>query len=297
MRVNRSGEQGDYRLNTVPLRLTHDHIDELLHRALAEDIGAGDVTTQALVPAHQLGVAGARAKQAGVLAGSAIAARVFTLLDGAVDATLLLADGELLTPGTTFLHVEGSLQAILTGERVALNILRHLSGIATLTRAFVQAVEGTNARIIDTRKTTPGLRLFEKYAVRVGGGHNHRMGLFDGVLIKDNHIAACGSVTAAVERARTSVHHLLKIQIEAESLEQVAEALEAGADGILLDDMSPETMAAAVEMAQGRAFTEASGGITLESVRDAARTGVDLISVGMLTHSAAALDISLDIEG
>ena len=297
MRVNRSGEQGDYRLNTVPLRLTHDHIDELLHRALAEDIGAGDVTTQALVPAHQLGVAGARAKQAGVLAGSAIAARVFSLLDGAVDASLLLSDGELLTPGTTFLQVEGSLQAILTGERVALNILRHLSGIATLTRAFVQAVEGTNARIIDTRKTTPGLRLFEKYAVRVGGGHNHRIGLFDGVLIKDNHIAACGSVTAAVERARTSVHHLLKIQIEAESLEQVAEALEAGADGILLDDMSPETMATAVEMAQGRAFTEASGGITLESVRDAARTGVDLISVGMLTHSAAALDISLDIEG
>ena len=297
MRVNRSGEQGDYRLNTVPLRLTHDHIDELLHRALAEDIGAGDVTTQALVPAHQSGVAVAYAKQDGVLAGNAIAARVFTLLDGAVDATSLLADGELLTPGTTFLHVEGSLQAILTGERVALNILRHLSGIATLTRAFVQAVEGTNARIIDTRKTTPGLRLFEKYAVRVGGGHNHRIGLFDGVLIKDNHIAACGSVTAAVERARTSVHHLLKIQIEAESLEQVAEALEAGADGILLDDMSPETMATAVEMAQGRAFTEASGGITLESVRDAARTGVDLISVGMLTHSAAALDISLDIEG
>ena len=297
MRVNRSGEQGDYRLNTVPLRLTHDHIDEFLHRALAEDIGAGDVTTQALVPAHQSGVAVAYAKQEGVLAGNAIAARVFTLLDGAVDATSLLADGELLTPGTTFLQVEGSLQAILTGERVALNILRHLSGIATLTRAFVQAVEGTNARIIDTRKTTPGLRLFEKYAVRVGGGHNHRIGLFDGVLIKDNHIAACGSVTAAVERARTSVHHLLKIQIEAESLEQVAEALEAGADGILLDDMSPETMAAAVEMAQGRAFTEASGGITLESVRDAARTGVDLISVGMLTHSAAALDISLDIEG
>ena len=284
-------------MNTVPLRLTHDHIDELLHRALAEDIGAGDVTTQALVPAHQSGVAVAYAKQEGVLAGNAIAARVFSLLDGAVDATLLLADGELLTPGTTFLQVEGSLQAILTGERVALNILRHLSGIATLTRAFVQAVEGTNARIIDTRKTTPGLRLFEKYAVRVGGGHNHRIGLFDGVLIKDNHIAACGSVTAAVERARTSVHHLLKIQIEAESLEQVAEALEAGADGILLDDMSPETMAAAVEMAQGRAFTEASGGITLESVRDAARTGVDLISVGMLTHSAAALDISLDIEG
>ena len=297
MRVNRSGEQGDYRLNTVPLRLTHDHIDELLHRALAEDIGAGDVTTQALVPAHQSGVAVAYAKQDGVLAGNAIAARVFKLLDGAVDATLLLSDGELLTPGTTFLQVEGSLQAILTGERVALNILRHLSGIATLTRAFVQAAKGTNARIIDTRKTTPGLRLFEKYAVRVGGGHNHRMGLFDGVLIKDNHIAACGSVTAAVSRARSSVHHLLKIQIEAKTLEQVAEALEAGADGILLDNMSPEMMAAAVEMAQGRAFTEASGGITLDSVRDAARTGVDLISVGMLTHSAAALDISLDIEG
>ena len=284
-------------MNTVPLRLTQDHIDELLHRALAEDIGAGDVTTQALVPAHQSGVAVAYAKQDGVLAGNAIAARVFKLLDGTVDATSLLADGELLTPGTTFLQVEGSLQAILTGERVALNILRHLSGIATLTRAFVQAVEGTNARIIDTRKTTPGLRLFEKYAVRVGGGHNHRIGLFDGVLIKDNHIAACGSVTAAVERARSSVHHLLKIQIEAKTLEQVAEALEADADGILLDNMSPETMSQAVAMVRGRAFTEASGDITLESVRDAARTGVDLISVGMLTHSAAALDISLDIEG
>ena len=248
-------------MNTVPLRLTHDHIDELLHRALAEDIGAGDVTTQALVPAHQSGVAVAYAKQDGVLAGNAIAARVFKLLDGAVDATSLLADGELLTPGTTFLHVEGSLQAILTGERVALNILRHLSGIATLTRAFVQAVEGTNARIIDTRKTTPGLRLFEKYAVRVGGGHNHRMGLFDGVLIKDNHIAACGSVTAAVSRARSSVHHLLKIQIEAKTLEQVAEALEAGADGILLDNMSPETMSQAVEWCEAERLQRLRGAL------------------------------------
>ncbi len=283
---------------TAPsLPFSPDRIDDVLRRALAEDVGAGDVTALALVPPNQVGTAVALSKEAGVLAGNAIGARVFTLLDSAVQATPLLEDGDALTPGARFLRIEGPLQSILTGERVALNVLRHLSGIATLTRAFVKAVEGTGAQIIDTRKTTPGLRLFEKYAVRVGGGHNHRMGLFDGVLIKDNHIAACGSVATAVERARESVHHLLKVQIEAKTLEQVAEALEAGADGILLDNMSPETMAEAAAMARGRAFTEASGGITLDSVREAACSGVDLISVGMLTHSAAALDLSLDIEG
>ncbi|MYB77257.1 MAG: carboxylating nicotinate-nucleotide diphosphorylase [Chloroflexi bacterium] len=283
---------------TAPaLPFSPDLIDDVLRRALAEDVGAGDITTLALVPADQTGIAAAYAKEAGVLAGNAIAARVFTLLDSAVHATPLCADGDVLTPGARFLRVEGPLQAILTGERVALNSLRHLSGIATLTRAFVKAVEGTAAQIIDTRKTTPGLRLFEKYAVRVGGGQNHRIGLFDGVLIKDNHIAACGSVSNAVKKARASVHHLLKIEIEAKTMEQVAEALEAGADGILLDNMSPDTMAQAVALVGGRAFTEASGNITLVSVRDAARSGVDLISVGMLTHSAPALDISLDIEG
>lgn len=274
-----------------------ESVDEVIRRALAEDVGAGDVTTLALIPADQEGVAIAHAKEAGVLAGNQIAARVFTLLDGSVRTTPLLSDGDLLSPGSTFLRAEGSLQAILTGERVALNVLRRLSGIATLTRAFVQAVEGTNATIIDTRKTTPGLRLLEKYAVRVGGGRNHRIGLFDGVLIKDNHIAACGSIANAVARARTSVHHLLKVQIEAKTLAQVGECLDAGADGILLDNMSPETMAAAVELARGKAFTEASGGVTLASVRAAAHSGVDLISVGMLTHSAPALDLSLDIEG
>lgn len=274
-----------------------DRIDDVLRRALEEDVGAGDVTSVALVPTNQVGTAFALSKEAGVLAGNAIGARVFSLLDSAVQATLLLEDGNTLAPGARFLRIEGPLQTILTGERVALNVLRHLSGIATLTHAFVQAVEGTGAQIIDTRKTTPGLRLFEKYAVRVGGGHNHRMGLFDGVLIKDNHIAACGSVAAAVQRARDSIHHLLKIQIEAKTLTQVAEALRAGADGILLDNMSPSTMAEAVKMARGKAFTEASGGITLDSVREAACSGVDLISVGMLTHSAPALDLSLDIEG
>ena len=283
---------------TAPaLPFSPDLIDDVLRRALAEDVGAGDVTTLALVPADQAGIAVAYAKEAGVLAGNAIAARVFTLLDSSVHATPLLADGDVLTPGACFLRVEGPLRTILIGERLALNMLRHLSGIATLTRAFVAAVAGTSAQIVDTRKTTPGLRLLEKYAVRVGGGQNHRIGLFDGVLIKDNHIAACGSVSNAVKRARASVHHLLKIEIEAKTLEQVAEALEAGADGILLDNMSPDTMAQAVELVAGRAFTEASGNITLESVRDAARSGVDLISVGMLTHSAPALDISLDIEG
>ncbi len=283
---------------TAPaLPFSPDLIDDVLRRALAEDVGAGDVTTLALVPADQAGTAVAYAKEAGVLAGNAIAARVFTLLDSAVHATPLCADGDVLTPGARFLRVEGPLRTILIGERVTLNILRHLSGIATLTRAFVDAVADTPAQIVDTRKTTPGLRLFEKYAVRVGGGQNHRIGLFDGVLIKDNHIAACGSVSNAVKKARASVHHLLKIEIEAKTMEQVAEALEAGADGILLDNMSPDTMAQAVAIVGGRAFTEASGNITLESVRDAARSGVDLISVGMLTHSAPALDISLDIEG
>lgn len=283
---------------TAPaLPLSPDHIDEVLRRALSEDVGAGDVTALALIPAGQRGTAVAFAKEAGVLAGSAIAARLFSLLDADTLATLLLADGDTLTPGVPFLRIEGDLQAMLTGERVALNVLRHLSGIATLTRQFVEAVEGTGAQIIDTRKTTPGLRLFEKYAVRAGGGQNHRIGLFDGVLIKDNHIAACGSVSVAVKRARASVHHLLKIEIEARTLAQVDEALQAGADGILLDNMPPDTMAEAVRLVRGRAFTEASGGITLESVREAARSGVDLISVGMITHSAAALDISLDIEG
>ena len=278
-------------MSTPELPFSPDRVDALLRRALAEDVGAGDVTTEALVPPEQPGAAAAYAKQAGVLAGNAIAARVFTLLDGSVQTTPLRADGEALTPGSPFLRVSGSMRTILTGERLALNLLRHLSGIATLTRAFVDAVEGTGAQIVDTRKTTPGLRLFEKYAVRMGGGRNHRTGLFDGVLIKDNHIAACGSIANAVERAKSSVHHLLKVQIEVETLEQVGEALAAGADGILLDNMPPEMMA------RGKAFTEASGNVTLDSVRDAAQSGVDLISVGMLTHSAAALDISLDIEG
>ncbi len=284
-------------MSDYSLPFSLDHVDEILRRALAEDVGAGDVTTLALIPADQVGSAVAHSKEPGVLAGNAIAARVFTHLDSRVRTTKLLSDGALLAPGAGFLQIEGPLQAILTGERVALNFLRHLSGIATLTRDFVQAVAGTDAQIIDTRKTTPGLRLLEKYAVRVGGARNHRIGLFDGVLIKDNHIAACGSIASAVNSARSSVHHLIKIQIEAKTLEQVAEALEASADGILLDNMPPETMSAAVEMARDRAFTEASGGITLETVRAAARTGVNLISVGMLTHSAAALDISLDIKG
>lgn len=295
--MNRAAKRKVAVMNSATPTLSLNEIDEVLRRALAEDVGAGDVTTLALIPADQEGTAMARAKEAGVLAGIEIAARVFTLLDGSVRVTRLHTDGDPLSVDSQFLRAEGSLQAILTGERVALNVLRRLSGIATLTQAFVQAVEGTNATIIDTRKTTPGLRLLEKYAVRVGGGRNHRTGLFDGVLIKDNHIAACGSIANAVSRARASVHHLLKVQIEAKTLDQVAECLEAGADGILLDNMLPAAMAEAVRMARGKAFTEASGGVTLESVRAAACTGVDLISVGMLTHSAPALDLSLDIKG
>lgn len=283
-------------MNAPEQALLPSLVDETIRRALAEDVGAGDVTTSALIPPEQTGVAVAHTKAAGVLAGVDIAARVFTLLDDAVGTTTLVGDGAHLQPGATILRVEGPLRAILTGERVALNFLRHLSGVASLTREFVAAAAGAGAQIVDTRKTTPGLRHLEKYAVRIGGGHNHRIGLYDGVLIKDNHIAACGSIAAAVQRARAAVHHLLKIEVEAATLAQVAEALAAGADGILLDNMSAEMMAAAVDMARGKAFTEASGGISLESVNDAAQTGVDLISVGMLTHSAPALDISLDIE-
>ncbi len=283
-------------MNAPEQALLPSLVDETIRRALAEDVGAGDVTTAALIPPDQVGVATAHTKEAGVLAGVDVAARVFTLLDDAVGTTTLVGDGAHLQPGATILRVEGPLRAILTGERVALNFLRHLSGVASLTREFVAAAAGAGAQIVDTRKTTPGLRHLEKYAVRIGGGHNHRIGLYDGVLIKDNHIAACGSIAAAVQRARAAVHHLLKIEVEAATLAQVAEALAAGADGILLDNMSAEMMAAAVDMARGKAFTEASGGISLESVKDAAQTGVDLISVGMLTHSAPALDISLDIE-
>ncbi len=264
--------------------------------ALAEDIGFGDVTSAATVPADARGRAVFLAKDLGVLAGLPLLQEVYRQLDPSVRVDELVPEGARLTPGTRVAVAEGLARSLLTGERVALNYVQHLSGIASRTQRFVELVAGTGARIVDTRKTVPGLRALAKYAVRVGGGHNHRFGLFDGVLIKDNHIQAAGGITSAVRRAREQAPHLLRVEVEVESLPQVREALEAGADILLLDNMSLETRREAVVLCRGRALTEASGGITEATVRAIAEVGVDFISVGALTHSVTALDISLDWE-
>lgn len=269
-------------------------VTALIDAALAEDLGAGDVTTEALVPPTAEAEAVLRTRLAGVIAGLGVAEAVFRRLDPQVVFEQGVAEGEEVVAGTVLATVRGRARALLSGERVALNFLQHLSGIATFTRAYVRAIAGTRARIVDTRKTTPGLRMLEKYAVRVGGGHNHRFGLSDGVLVKDNHLTVVGSLTQAIRRARQKVHHLLRVEVEVESLDQVREALAAGADILLLDNMSLEALREAVRLAQGRALTEASGGITLDNVAAVAATGVDFISVGALTHSAPALDIGLD---
>lgn len=271
-------------------------VTELLRAALAEDVGRGDLTTEAAVPAGLRARAEIVAKQEGVLAGLPIVPRLFALLGSTeAEVELHLADGAEFEEGTSLATLFGPAEDLLAGERVALNFVQRLSGIATLARRFVHAVAGTKARIADTRKTTPGLRLLEKYAVRVGGGQNHRFALDDGVLIKDNHLAAAGGVTAAVSRARRRVPHTLRIEVECATLAEVEEALAAGADAVLLDNMRPQEMRAAVEAVAGRALTEASGGVTLETVRAVAETGVDLISVGALTHSAPAVDLSMRV--
>ncbi|MCC6731317.1 MAG: carboxylating nicotinate-nucleotide diphosphorylase [Chthonomonadales bacterium] len=265
-------------------------------RALAEDVGTGDVTTTATVPADARGVGVIVARQEGIVAGLDVAAAVFRRVDGRLRFSASVRDGDRASPGTELCEVRGSARSILTGERVALNLLQRLCGIATLTARFVEAVSGTPARIVDTRKTTPGLRALEKYAVTVGGGRNHRMGLYDSVLIKDNHLVAAGGVAAAVGRARAAVPHTMTITVECETLAQVDEAMTAGADILLLDNMDDPTRAEAVCRARGRALTEASGGITLATAADIARTGVQILSIGALTHSAPALDISLDLR-
>lgn len=270
-------------------------IDDLVRRALAEDVGKGDLTTAALVPPGIQAEGIIHSKDQGILAGVPVAARVFQLLDPGVQFSQELADGNALTPGTVIARIKGSAAVLLTGERTALNFLQRLSGIATATRELVRALVGTKARLVDTRKTTPGLRLLEKYAVRAGGGHNHRLGLDDGVLIKDNHIKVAGGITEAVRRVRSQVPHTVKIEVEVESLAQLEEALAAEADLIMLDNMSLELMREAVLLTAGRVPLEASGGITLAAIREVAETGVDLISSGAVTHSAVALDISMDI--
>ena len=266
---------------------------------LKEDLGRGDVTTQAVVRGSARARGQFLAKQDLVLCGLEFAEAVFSVLDNAIALESHAYDGQFIAEGTRFARMDGPAAVLLAGERTALNLLQHMSGIATLTRAFVDKIRGTGARIVDTRKTTPGLRLIEKYAVSAGGGGNHRFGLDDGVLIKDNHIALAGGIKRAVELARNAASHLLKVEVEVSSLVQAREAFEARADVIMLDNMSAPDIAAAVRLIREHApdtIIEASGNITLDSVRDVAEAGVNLISVGAITHSARAVDISMKIS-
>jgi nicotinate-nucleotide pyrophosphorylase (carboxylating) len=271
-----------------------DTLERSVLAALAEDIGAGDVTTEATVPEDAVGTAELLLKEPGVVCGLRAAESTFRALDPGVRFDALATDGDLVRdPPAVLARVSGSLRAILTGERVALNFLGRLSGIATLTRRYTDAVEGTGAAVLDTRKTTPGLRALEKHAVVCGGGRNHRFGLDDAVLVKDNHLRAASSVTRAVELVRAASD--LPVEVECETLDQVAKALELGVDAILLDNMTLDELREAVSLTAGRARLEASGGVSLSTVRAIAETGVDEISVGALTHSARSLDVSLEL--
>jgi len=271
-------------------------IDRIIDNALAEDIHTGDITTLSVVPQPRSMRARLIAKEPMVLAGIAVAQRVFARLDPSVSFNALFSDGARLEKGDVIARMEGNAASLLQGERVSLNLLQRMCGIATQTAAYVKELEGSAARVVDTRKTTPGLRVLEKYAVRVGGGTNHRTGLYDGVLIKENHIAAAGGITEAVRRARAYIPHTLKIEVETETLEQVQEALQAGADIIMLDNMGLDEMTKAVRMIDKKALVEASGGVNLTTIRGIAQTGVDIISVGALTHSVKATDISMLME-
>jgi nicotinate-nucleotide pyrophosphorylase (carboxylating) len=275
--------------------LPHSLVERAVNAALQEDLGiAGDITTDAIIAADARSEAEIVARKAGVIAGLALAEAAFRALDGEVQFTALIGDGGNAEAGAVVARVSGKTRALLSAERVALNFLYRLSGIATLTAAYVAAVAGTRARIVCTRKTTPGLRGLEKYAVRAGGGVNHRFGLFDAVLVKDNHIAAAGGIGHALDRVRARAGHLVKIEVEVDTLDQLKEALDFPIDAVLLDNMDTPTLSKAVALVQGRVLTEASGGVKLETVRGIAQTGVDLISVGALTHSAKALDLALE---
>ncbi len=278
------------------MRLLKQHYAELVTRALAEDLGRGpDWTTHCILPEAQSARAQLIAREEGRIAGVEVAVEAFRQLDPACVARVGVGDGCDAPAGAVVLEVEGQARALLTAERTALNFLGRMSGVATATRAMVRAVEGTPTRIVDTRKTTPGLRVLEKYAVRCGGGFNHRFGLDDAVLIKDNHRALAGGVRPAVERVRERVGHTIKVEVEVDTLEELAVALELGVDAVLLDNMAPPVLRQAVALVGGRALTEASGGIRLETVRAVAECGVDLVSAGALTHSARCLDVSLDV--
>ena len=268
-------------------------IERIIRTALEEDIGLGDVTTEVTVARDTVARAELVAKEDFTLAGIDVAAKVFRILDPDVSFEKILTDGQSVRKGEVIAWLKGKASVLLQGERVALNLLQRMSGIASLTAKYVAEVEGTNAIIVDTRKTVPGLRALDKYSVRMGGGRNHRIGLFDGVLIKENHIAAAGGISAAIERAKQQLPHTLKIEIETCDLAEVEEALHAGADIIMLDNMTLDEMRQGVEFIAAKALVEASGGVNLERVRDIAETGVDIISVGALTHSVTAADISM----
>lgn len=270
-------------------------IDKIIEQALLEDIGTGDITTESIIPSNLKAKGIIKTSEEGVVAGLDIVFLVFKKLDSEICFQSKIKDGNKILPGEILGEITGPARTILKGERVALNFLQRMSGIATITSKFCQQVKDFPVRIFDTRKTTPGLRILEKYAVRMGGGHNHRFGLYDAVLIKDNHIAVAGGIKSAVNSVRKQISHTVKIEVEVENLSQFQEALKVQVNIIMLDNMDLETMKEAVKLVKGKALIEASGGITLEKVKEIAQTGVDLISVGALTHSVKALDISMEI--
>jgi len=278
-------------LAPLPQHVIHDAVAT----ALREDFGlAGDITSAATIPPDQIAEASIVAREPGVIAGLAVAQAVFHAVDRDVRFAVMAEEGQRVEAGTVLAHVAGAARSLLAGERVGLNFLGRMSGIATLTEQYVSAVEGTGARIACTRKTTPGHRALEKYAVRAGGGVNHRFGLFDGMLIKDNHVTAAGGLLPAIERARAAAGHMVRIEVEVDTLAQLEEALALGVDAILLDNMTRDELCEAVRRAGGLVLLEASGGVSLETVAGIAATGVDLISAGAVTHSARCLDVSLD---
>jgi nicotinate-nucleotide pyrophosphorylase (carboxylating) len=277
-------------------RFDPPNVRETVFAWVAEDVGRGDRTTHAVVDADAVGLARIEAREEAVVAGLGVAALCFEAAGGGVEVEVVTEEGSRVGAGDTIAHLSGLLRSILTGERTALNLLARLSGVATITDRFVDRVRSTPARIVDTRKTTPGMRALEKYAVRVGGGSNHRHGLDDGILIKDNHIVAAGSIGDAVRRARSRVPHGLLVEVEVTTFEELDEAVAAGADAVLLDNMTPKQTAGAVARAGGKALLESSGGITLDNVAEYASAGVDLISIGALTHSAPSIDLALELE-
>ncbi len=278
------------------MKLEKLYIHDIVLNALKEDMPLGDVTTDNIVQEGNISNAEFLAKQDAVIAGLDVARHVFETLDSSVKFTALIEDGDEVKKGDIIARVSGPTRALLKGERTALNFLQRLSAIATMTNRYVMKVQGLQVKITDTRKTTPGLRLLEKYAVNAGGGSNHRFSLSDGVLIKDNHIAAAGGITNAVTRVRENIPHTIKIEVEVESMEEVKEALDCKVDIIMLDNMTNEQMSEAVKLIDGRALVEASGNMTEETIYDVALTGVDIISIGKLTHSANSVDISMNIE-